>query len=75
MSQTVEGKLSFDNIPAGAEDVQLFENMHSPLLSGGKFVEKGCTLVFDTPNKHDVKGRTGDKIKQNHRRHRTRRKL
>ena len=32
MSQTAEGELPFDNIPAGAEDVQLFKNMHSPLL-------------------------------------------
>ena len=36
MSQTEEGISPFDNIPGGAEDVQLFENMHSPLLSGGK---------------------------------------
>ena len=64
MSQTEEGELPFDNIPAGAEDVQMFENMHSPLLSGRKFVEKGCTLVFDTPNAHVVNGRTGDKIQK-----------
>ena len=40
MSQPVEGELPFDNIPQGVEDVQLFYDIHSPLLSGGKFVKK-----------------------------------
>ena len=61
MSQTAAGKLPFDNIPVGAEDVQVFENMHSPLLSGGKLVEKGCELVFNTPNAHVLRGTTGKK--------------
>ena len=39
MEQTEEGKLPFDKLPEGTEDVQLFENMHSPLLSGKKFAE------------------------------------
>ena len=64
MSQTEEGTLPFNNIPEGAEDVQLFENMHSPLLSGGKFVKKGCTLVFGRENAHVVKGKTGEIIKR-----------
>ena len=64
MSQTAAGEFPSDNIPLGAEDVQLFGNMHSLLLSGGKFVEKGCMLVFDTPNAHILKGKTGDRIKK-----------
>ena len=64
ISQTAAGELPFNNIPVGAEDVQVFKNMHSPLLSGGKFVKQGCTLVFDTPNAHILKGKTGDKIKK-----------
>ena len=63
MSQTEEGELPFDNILAGAEDVQLFENMHSPLLSDGKFVQK-CTLVFGRKHAHIVKGPTGELIKE-----------
>ena len=64
MEQTEEGKLPLDNILAGVEDMQLFENMHSPLLSGEKFVKKGCTLVFGRENAHVVKGKTGEIIKQ-----------
>ena len=40
MSQTEEGILPFNNNPEGAEDVQVFENMHSPLLSGGNLSKK-----------------------------------
>ena len=64
ISQTEEEILPFDNIPTGAEDVQLFENMHSPLISGGKFVKKGCTLVFGRENAHIFKGKTGEIIKR-----------
>ena len=47
MNQTGKGKLPFDNLPAGTKEVKLFHDMHSPLLSGGKFVKDGeCTLVF-----------------------------
>ena len=42
LSQTGEGELPFDKIPERTEDVQLFDDMHSPLISGGKFVKKGC---------------------------------
>jgi len=45
MSQEGKGKLPFDNLPVGTEKVKLFNDMHSPLLSGGVFVEKGkCTF-------------------------------
>ena len=44
MSHTEEGSLPFNNIPTGAEDVQLFENMHSPLLSGGNLSKKDALL-------------------------------
>ena len=64
MSQTEEGILPFNNIPEGAEDVQVFENMHSPPLSGGKFVKKRCTLVFGRENAHIVKGKTGEIVKR-----------
>ena len=49
MNQIEEGILPFDNIPDGAEDVQLFKNMHAPLLSGRKFVMNGCKLVLTDP--------------------------
>ena len=64
MDQSAAGALPFEKIPAGAEDVQVFDHMHTPLLSGGKFVEKGCIFVFDTPNAHILKGRTGGRIKK-----------
>lgn len=35
MTQVEEGKLPFDNIPEQAKYIQLFENINSPLLSGG----------------------------------------
>ena len=60
MYKTGEGKLPFDNIPKGTDAVNIFHNMHSPLLSGGKFVKEGkCTIVFGRKNAHVVKGRTG----------------
>ena len=62
MSQTEEGTLPFNNIPEGADDVQLFENMHSPLISVGKFVKKGCTLVFNQPNAHVINGKADNII-------------
>ena len=62
MEQTEEGELPFDKLPVGTEDVQLFEDMHSPLLSGGKFVNNRCKLVFDKLNAHIIRGATGDKI-------------
>ena len=40
MKQLAAGELPFDNIPAGAEDVQVFDHMHSPLLSGGKLLNR-----------------------------------
>ena len=64
MGQTGEGKLPFDNIPEGTDDVQLFNDMHSPLLNGEKFVKKGCTLVFLQRNAHVIKRSTWELIKQ-----------
>mmetsp|Transcript_16446 Transcript_16446/g.18975 ORF Transcript_16446/g.18975 Transcript_16446/m.18975 type:complete len:95 (-) Transcript_16446:778-1062(-) len=44
MNQTGKGRLPFDNLPEGTKDVKLFHDVHSPLLSGGKFVKDGkCT--------------------------------
>ena len=54
--------MPFDNIPAGAHDVQVFDKIHSPLFSVSKFVKNGCQLFFDTPNAHIVNGTTGKKI-------------
>ena len=63
MSQTGKGKLPFDNLPKGTEDVKLFHDMNSPLLSGGKFVKEGkCTLVFRRKNAHIAKGRTEELV-------------
>ena len=36
MSQTGKGKLPFDNLPEGTDNVNIFHDMHSPLLSSGK---------------------------------------
>ena len=64
-SQTGEGKLLFDNVSKGTKDVKLFHDMHSPLLSGGKFVKEGkCTLVFGRKNVHVIKERTGELVKE-----------
>ena len=65
MNQTGEGKLQFNNVPEGTKDEKLFHNMHSPLLSGGRFVKKGkYTLVYGQNNGHVVKRRTGKLVKE-----------
>ena len=65
MNQIGEGKLPFDNVPEGTKEVNIFYDIHSPLLSGGKFVKEGkCTLVFGRKNAHVVKGRTGELVKE-----------
>ena len=47
MRQKAKAKLPFDNLPPGTDAVNIFHNMHSPLLGGGTFVKEGkCTLVF-----------------------------
>ena len=47
MNQIGEGNLPFENVPEGTKEVNIFNDIHSPLLSGGKFVKEGkCTLVF-----------------------------
>ena len=51
--------MPFDNIPAGAHDVQVFDKIHSPLFSVSKFVKNGCQLFFDTLNTQVVNGTTG----------------
>ena len=62
MRQTKEGELPFDQLPKGAQNVQIFDNMHSPLLSAGKTVQNGCQLVFDKSNAHILSGNTRTKI-------------
>ena len=65
MHQTGEGKLPFDNMPKGTNAVNIFHNMHLPLLSGGRFVKLGkCTLVFGRKNAHVVKEQTGELVKK-----------
>ena len=56
MHQTEEGQLPFDRLPKGAQEVQIFDKMHSPLISGGKAVQNGCQLIFDKPNAHIISG-------------------
>ena len=64
MNQTGKGKLPFDNLPEGTRNVKIFNDMHSPLLSGGVFVTEGdCTLVFGRENAHILKGKTGEVVK------------
>ena len=63
MDQIGKGKLPFDNIPEGTKEVNIFNDIHSSLLSGGKFVkEEKCTLVFGRKNAHMVKGQTGELV-------------
>ena len=64
MNQTGEGELPFDNVPKDTEDVQLSNDIHSPLLGKTKVVKKGWTLVFGCKNAHIVKGITGELIIQ-----------
>ena len=63
MQQTAKGKLPFAKLPKAAQDVELFNDMHTPLLSGGKAVENGCQLVFDKPNAHILRGETSAQIR------------
>ena len=65
MHQTGEGKLPFINVPKGTNEVNIFHDMHSPLLSGIKSVNEGkFTLVFGRKNAYVVKGRTGELVKK-----------
>ena len=64
MRQTAEGELPFDNIPDGAKDVQIFEKMQKPLISGGKLVTNGANIVFDVPNAHVLTGATKEAIRK-----------
>ena len=51
INQIGEGKLPVDNVLEGTKEVNIFHDMHSPLLSGGKFVKEGkYTLVFGRKN-------------------------
>ena len=68
MKHTEKGELPFDNISDRAQDVQIFDDMYSPLLSGGKFVKNGCQLFYDQPNVHVLCGETRTKIKKYYRR-------
>ena len=64
MKQQAEGELPFDNIPDGAKDVQIFEHMQKPLISGGKLVTNGANIVFDVPNAHVITGKTKEAIQK-----------
>ena len=45
--------------------MNIFHDMHSPLLSGGKFFKEGkCALVFGRKNAHVVKVRTEETVKE-----------
>ena len=51
LSQTGKGKLPFDNVPEGTEEVNICKNIHSMLLSGDNFFKEGkYTLVFGPKN-------------------------
>ena len=64
MSQ-IGGKMPFDNLPKGIENVKLFHDMYSPLLSDRKFVNNGkYILVFGSNDVHVVNGRTGELVKE-----------
>ena len=41
MRQIAKARLPFDNLPPGTDAVNIFNNMHSPLLGGGTFVKEG----------------------------------
>ena len=62
MSQVAAAEVPFDKIPPGAKDMQLFEHMHTPLLSGGKLVENDCNIMFDKPHATVLQGATKEKI-------------
>ena len=63
--QMEEGKLPSNNVPEGTDEVNIFHDMNSPLLSGRKFVKEGkCTLVFRRKNAHVVKGQTGELVRE-----------
>ena len=65
MHQMGEGKLPFNNVLEGTDEFNIFHDIHSPLLSGRKFVKEGkCTLVFGRKNAHVVKGQTGGLVKK-----------
>ena len=64
MHQTGEGNLPFNNVPEGTKEVNIFHDIDSPLLSGGKLIKEGkYTLVFGRKNAHVVKGQTGEVVK------------
>lgn len=48
LSQIGEGKLTFDNIPKSTEDVQLFNDMHSPLFEWGNFQKRMHISLWQT---------------------------
>ena len=64
MTQVEEGELPFDKLPTNANDVQIFDHMNVPLISGGKLVTNDCNIVFDTPNAHVLTGETKDMVRQ-----------
>ena len=65
MNQIGEGELPFINVPEGTKEVNIFHDIHSSLLSGGKFVKEGkWTLVFGRKNTHVVKRQTGELVKE-----------
>ena len=65
MHQKGQEELPFDNLPEGTYAVTIFHKIHSPLLSGGTFVNEGkYTLVFGRENAHVVQGRTGKSVQQ-----------
>ena len=63
MSQVAAAEVPFDKIPSGAKDMQLFEHMHTPLLSGGKLVENDCNIMFDKPHATVLQGATKERIR------------
>ena len=58
------GTLPFERIGPEAANVQLFDLMQAPLLSGGKIAQSGSTIVCDTPNATILSGKTQNAIRK-----------
>ena len=63
MQQEAEGELPCERLPKQAKDVQLFEHIAQPLLSGGKLATNDCSIVCNIPNAHVLTGETRDKVR------------
>ena len=64
IAQTGKGEISFNKIPAEAQDVQVFDNMNAPLTSTGKLVKwGGVIVVMDKSDAHALTSNTKNAIR------------